>query len=70
MKDQDKMAVGRRQFLFSAGVTAAAASVAVPPLTVEARADSESNDEKRKPRYRVTDHVKAYYRVNHYPAKK
>ena len=69
MKDQDKMAVGRRRFLLSAGVTAAA-TVTVPALTVEARADSESNDEKRKPRYRVTEHVKAYYRVNHYPASK
>jgi hypothetical protein len=69
MKEQGKVAVGRRRFLVSAGV-AAAASVAVPALTVEAQADSESNNEKRKPRYRVTDHVKAYYRVNRYPASK
>lgn len=69
MKEQDKMDVGRRRFLVSAGV-AAAATAAVPALTVEAQADSESNDEKRKPRYRVTDHIKAYYRVNRYPASK
>jgi hypothetical protein len=69
MKEQDKVAVGRRRFLVSAGA-AAAATVAVPALTVEAQADSESNDEKRKSRYRVTDHVKAYYRVNRYPASK
>jgi hypothetical protein len=69
MKEQGKMAVGRRRFLVSAGV-AAAATVAAPALTVEARADSESNDEKRKSRYKLTDHVKAYYRVNRYPASK
>ena len=34
-----------------------------------AKADSESNDEKRKARYKETDHVKAFYRVNRYPAK-
>ena len=32
-----------------------------------AQADSETNDEKRKARYKETDHVKAYYRVNRYP---
>jgi hypothetical protein len=36
-------------------------------MSVAARADSESNDEKRKARYKETDHVKAYYRVNRYP---
>jgi hypothetical protein len=34
---------------------------------MEVRADSESNDEKRKPRYKESAHVKAYYRVNRYP---
>ena len=37
------------------------------PLAGEARADTETNDEKRKARYKETDHVKAYYRVNRYP---
>jgi hypothetical protein len=32
-----------------------------------AQADSESNDEKLKARYKETDHVKKYYRVNRYP---
>ena len=32
-----------------------------------AHADTESNEEKRKARYRETEHVKAYYRVNRYP---
>jgi hypothetical protein len=39
----------------------------VAPLAIEAKADSETNDEKRKSRYKETDHVKAYYRVNRYP---
>ena len=33
----------------------------------EAHADTETNDEKRKARYKETDHVKTYYRVNRYP---
>jgi hypothetical protein len=58
--------VGRREFLrvLGAGATVAAASV---PLATQAQADTESNDEKRKTRYKETDHVKAYYRVNRYP---
>jgi len=30
-------------------------------------ADTESNDEKRKPRYRESEEVKTFYRVNRYP---
>jgi hypothetical protein len=40
--------------------------VAIPAT---ARADSETEDEKRKARYRETEHVKTFYRVNKYPAK-
>ena len=47
-----------------AGATAVAATA---PLVGEARADTESNDEKRKARYKETEHVKTYYRVNRYP---
>ncbi|HEY1362237.1 MAG TPA: twin-arginine translocation signal domain-containing protein [Xanthobacteraceae bacterium] len=59
----------RREFLrtLSAGTTLAAAAA---PLGGQARADSESNDEKRKTRYRESEHVKAYYRVNRYPTSK
>ena len=32
-----------------------------------AQADTETNDEKRKARYKETDHVKTFYRVNRYP---
>jgi hypothetical protein len=58
--------VGRREFLraLGAGATAAAAS---GTLATPAQADTETNDEKRKARYKETDHVKAFYRVNRYP---
>ena len=65
MKAKSKTTVGRREFLrvLGAGATAAAAT----PLATAAKADTENNDEKRKARYKETDHVKAYYRVNGYP---
>ena len=62
----DKTSLGRRRFLLAFG--AGAAVVAALPLPLEAKADSENNVEKRKPRYKESDHVKAYYRVNRYPS--
>lgn len=66
MQSKDKGMVGRREFLrvLGAGATAAAAA----PLATEAKADSETNDEKRKARYQESDHVKRFYRVNRYPS--
>ena len=60
--------VRRREFLrvLGTGATVAAASGS---LATQAQADTETSDEKRKPRYKETDHVKAYYRVNRYPAR-
>jgi hypothetical protein len=66
MKQQDKPKVGRRDFLRALG--AGVAVTAAAPLATEAKADSESNDEKRKARYKETDHVKAFYRVNRFPS--
>ena len=66
-KRTSKAKVGRRDFLRALGVGAGAAASAAP-LASEAHADTESNDEKRKARYKETDHVKAYYRVNRYPS--
>jgi len=68
MKDKDR-AVGRRDFLRALGGGATLAAATAAPLATDALADSESNDEKRKARYKETDHVKTYYRVNRYPAK-
>ena len=66
MQTIDKTSLGRRQFLRALG--AGAAVTATSPLALEAKADNETNDEKRKSRYKESDHVKAYYRVNRYPS--
>jgi len=65
MKGEDKIKLDRRTVL---SALAAGAGAATGALSVPARADSETSDEKRKPRYKETDHVKAYYRVNRYPS--
>jgi len=61
--------VGRREFLRALGAGAGAAAASAAPLATSAKADSETNDEKRKARYKESDHVKTYYRVNRYPTK-
>lgn len=66
MTAERKTVVGRRHFLQALGGSAAVAVAAVP-LSGETKADSETNDEKLKARYKETDHVKAFYRVNRYP---
>jgi hypothetical protein len=66
-KTQNKATVGRRDFLRALGAGAGVAATAAAPLAGTAKADNESNDEKRKTRYKETDHVKAFYRVNRYP---
>ena len=68
MKQDSKAKVGRRDFLRVLGVSAGAA-VTPAVLISEAHADSETNDEKRKARYKAdSEDVKAFYRVNHYPS--
>jgi len=66
MDAQRKTTLGRRLFLRTLG--AGAAATAAAPIVTEAVADSETDDEKRKARYRETDEVKTYYRVNRYPS--
>jgi hypothetical protein len=68
MKKQTKRTLGRREFLRSLGAGATVAVAAAGPLAGEAHADTESNDEKRKSRYRETENVKTFYRVNRYPS--
>lgn len=68
MKNEKKATVGRRDFLRKVGVGALGAGATLAtPLIASAQADSENNDEKRKARYKETDHVREYYRVNRYP---
>jgi hypothetical protein len=60
-------AIGRRGFLATLGFGATAAAAGAAVVTVASKAEAvESEDEKRKARYQVTDHVKAFYRVNKY----
>lgn len=68
MTTESKKTVGRRDFLRVLGAGAGVAATA-PLAATEAKADSETNDEKRKSRYQETDHVKKFYSVNRYPAK-
>lgn len=68
MRDERKTTVGRREFLRKAGLGAVGAGATLAaPMIAPAQADSETDDEKRKARYKETDHVKTYYRVNRYP---
>jgi hypothetical protein len=65
-KGQSKTPAGvdRRRFFMMGGSAVAAAAV-VPLASGEAEAD-ESQAERVKARYKETDHVKNYYRVNRY----
>ena len=55
----------RRRFFMMGGSAAAAAAV-VPFAGSEAMADNEPRAERLKARYKQTDHVNNYYRVNRY----
>jgi len=66
MEAQSKRKLGRRELFAAIGGVAAAAATA--PAASPTWADSESADEKRKPRYKESDHIKNYYRVNRYPS--
>ena len=68
MRSERKTTFGRRDFLRALGAGAGVAVTARGPLAGAAAADTENNDEKRKARYKETDHVKTFYRVNRYPS--
>ena len=63
-KPLDAKGLDRRR-LFMMGGSAVAAAAVVPLTGTEAVAD-ESQAERVKARYKETDHVKNYYRVNRY----
>jgi len=68
MTTDPKANLARRNFLRALGATAGLAATA-PALVSEAKADSESDSEKRKARYQADSaEVKTYYRVNRYPS--
>jgi hypothetical protein len=61
-KAGERPSLNRRRFFALGGSVAAAAAV---PLAAEAQT-MESDADKKKARYRETDHVKTFYRVNRY----
>lgn len=69
MKSEPKTKLGRRDFLRALGAGASVAAVTAAPLATNAVADNESNDEKRKARYKADSaSVQTYYRVNRFPS--
>jgi len=58
--------VDRRRFFLMGGSAAVAAAAAVPLSSEAAAAAEESQAERVKARYKETDHVQNYYRVNRY----
>jgi hypothetical protein len=70
MTSRQDSTIGRRDFLRSFGVGATVTAAAAAPLSIRARADSETADDKRRARYQPNSaNVQNYYRVNRYPAK-
>jgi hypothetical protein len=69
MEEKRSTGLSRRNFLraFGAASTAAVAAATLTPN--EAQAYDPGKEEMRA-RYRETDHIKTYYRVNRYPEKK
>ncbi|GJD29652.1 hypothetical protein PMNALOAF_0888 [Methylobacterium adhaesivum] len=63
-KDQ----LGRRQFFraLGGGTVAAAVGVAATPMTATDAQAYDPGQDETKGRYRLTDHVKAFYRTNGY----
>ncbi len=54
----------RRRFLRA--LAAGAAALVGGGATLPVLADTETLNQRKRSRYRETDHVKAYYRVNRY----
>lgn len=63
--DQDKKSVDRRSFFRGLGGAAAVAGAAVATGGAPAVAQENATD-RRKARYRETEHVKNFYRTNRY----
>ena len=67
--EEDRTLAARRRFLGGMGL----AAIAAPAAAIEADGGTgglppkkETEAEKRAPRYRETDHVRAFYRTNRY----
>ena len=67
-KDNNKTPIVRRDVLRVMATGVSAVAMTTTPLVSSAVADTENTETKRKARYKETDHVKAFYRVNRYPS--
>jgi hypothetical protein len=65
LKTDEAKAVDRRGFLRSIGGASVAGAAVAAGVPAPAAA-SEIDADKKKARYRETDHVKAFYRTNRY----
>lgn len=65
MSEKKESKAGRRDFLrgTATGTLLAAAAIAVPG---RARAKPETKEERKKSRYKESEHVKRYYQTNRY----
>ena len=63
-----KAGLGRRDMLKVLGLSAGAAAATVVPVAVEPAAAQGADKEadRKKVRYRETEHVKTFYRTNRY----
>jgi hypothetical protein len=67
MAQDKKTELPRRSFLKALGLGAgAAASGVVADASVTSAVASETTDERKKSRYKATDHVNTFYRTNRY----
>ena len=69
MQEKRQTAMNRRNFLRAFGGASGTAVAAAALAPGEAQAYDPGEEETRT-RYQETEHVKAFYRVNGYPAKK
>lgn len=68
MQEKRQTAINRRNFLRAVGgASTAAAATALTPGEAQAY---DPGEQEAGARYRETDHVKAFYRVNGYETKK
>jgi hypothetical protein len=68
MRETPRKTTSRRNFLRAAGGTSALAVAAAATLRPSEAQAYDPGDDETKGKYRETEHVKAFYRVNTYPS--
>lgn len=70
MQEKRPTGLSRRSFFGAFGGASTAAVAAAVTMRPDAAQAYDPGEEETAPRYRETEHVKDYYRVNRYPAAK